>query len=243
MKLTFLGKYGGYPDKDSPTSSFLLEEQGFSLLVDCGSGVLSEVQKYINIEELDACILSHYHHDHIADIGCLQYAMLVQTQLGNRSATLPIYGHQKDTKFANLTSKTYTTGVGISEEKPVEIGTFTIHFCPTTHSTFCLAMKFIIGEKSIVYTADTEWNEQLVEFATNADILISEASIYKEQYGEIKGHLTGEEAGKLAQLSDAKQLYLTHLPHYGDHAQLIKEAKASFNGDIQFVYSGLVQTI
>ncbi|MGG5833061.1 MBL fold metallo-hydrolase, partial [Bacillus pumilus] len=62
-------------------------------LVDCGSGVLSKLQQYIDIEELDAVLLSHYHHDHIADIGPLQYAKLVGYHLGKSSGPLPIYGH------------------------------------------------------------------------------------------------------------------------------------------------------
>ncbi len=45
--------------------------------MDCGSAVLSQLQTYITPEELDAVILSHYHADHMADIGVLQHALLI----------------------------------------------------------------------------------------------------------------------------------------------------------------------
>lgn len=239
MKITFLGEYGGFPGLNSATSSFLVEEEGFTLLVDCGSGVLAKLQEHISWGSLDACIISHYHHDHIADIGCLQYAMLVQTQLGNRQATLPIYGHSKDPKFVELEFETYTKGIEITTEQSSKLGPFTITFCETTHSVYCLAMRIETPQCSIVYTADTEWNEQLIPFANGADVLISEASIYKEQEGQVKGHLTGEQAGKLAHYAHVKSLYLTHLPHYGVHENLVKEAKNIYNGSVTLVKSGL----
>lgn len=239
MKITFLGKYGGYPGKDSPTSSFLLESAGFHLLVDCGSGVLSKVQSYVDLKDLDACILSHYHHDHIADVGCLQYAMLVENKLGKRIEPFPIYGHKRDSKFDDLTHDVYTEGREISVGKSISIGPFNLSFCETIHPVYCLAMKIQADGKSILYTADTEWKDDLISFAKNADVLISEASIYKEQFGVVKGHLTGEEAGILANQAEVKQLFLTHLPQYGEQEKLVEEAKNVYGGPVQLVYPGL----
>src|SRR5699024_12774482 len=81
MKVTIIGFWGGYPAAGGATSAYLVEEKDFKLLVDAGSGSLSKLQNYINISDLDAVIVSHYHHDHVADIGVLQYAKLV----GSRS--------------------------------------------------------------------------------------------------------------------------------------------------------------
>jgi len=240
MKITFLGKYGGYPGKDSATSSFLLESNGFHLLVDCGSGVLSKVQSYVDLKDLDACILSHYHHDHIADVGVLQYAMLVETKLGNRTKPFPIYGHKRDAKFDELTHDIYTEGREISVGKTSNIGPFSLSFCETIHPAYCLAMKIQASGQTILYTADTEWKDDLVVFAKNADVLISEASIYKEQFGMVKGHLTGEEAGKLAEQAGVKQLLLTHLPHYGEQEKLVEEAKQGYSGPVQLVNPSMV---
>src|SRR5690625_2218100 len=96
MKVTVIGYWGGFPAPNSATSTYLVEKGGFALVVDMGSGGLATLQKYKQISDIDAVILSHYHHDHVADIGVLQYACLVQSYITGETTVLPIYGHQED---------------------------------------------------------------------------------------------------------------------------------------------------
>lgn len=115
MKVTVIGCCGGFPAANEATSGYLFQSGGYSLLVDCGSAVLSKLFAYVPAEELDAVILSHYHHDHIADIGPLQFAKQVGSFLGKGTHALPIYGHDADIEqFERLTYKTHTKGVPIS---------------------------------------------------------------------------------------------------------------------------------
>ena len=89
MKLTVIGHWGGYPKQNEASSGYLLSHNGFHLLIDCGSGVLSQLQNYMQPEDIDAVIISHYHPDHIADIGVLQHARLIKKFLGeNNRASL-----------------------------------------------------------------------------------------------------------------------------------------------------------
>ncbi|RXT15262.1 MBL fold metallo-hydrolase [Ammoniphilus sp. CFH 90114] len=238
MKLTCLGTWGAYPEAGSATTSFLLEEDDFRLLIDCGSGVLAQLQRVIKVEQLDALILSHFHHDHIADIGCLQYATLIQTILGNRSVPLPIYAHQEEgNQFSSLTYNSYTQGVQVSAHQPIHIGPWQVDFCPTNHAAYCLAMRFSDQRNTLIYTADTSWSDELVEFSRGADLLICEASLYNEQKGKVSGHMTGGEAGKLARQAGVKQLILTHLPHYGDQQLLVIQAQEEYEGPIHLAAS------
>ena len=104
MKLTIIGLWGAYPKVNEASSGYLLEHNGFKLLIDCGSGVLSKMQNYVQPEKLDAVLISHYHTDHIADIGVLQHALLVKSYLIDLRKTLPIYGHTFDEEgFSKLT--------------------------------------------------------------------------------------------------------------------------------------------
>ncbi len=232
MKLTCLGIWGAYPEAGSATTSFLLEEKGFKLLIDCGSGVLAQMQKIVPVEELDALVLSHYHHDHVADLGCMQYALLINTLLGKRKDSLPIYAHREG-PFESLSYQTYSHGVEISAERKFMIGPWEVSFCPTVHPAYCLAMKFTSEGRSIVYSADTGWCDELVEFSKGANLLICESSLYNEQKGQVSGHMTGGEAGQLAQLAEVQALILAHFPHYGEHQRLVEQAREEFSGPVQ----------
>ncbi|MFA9458105.1 MBL fold metallo-hydrolase [Halalkalibacter sp. AB-rgal2] len=242
MKVTIIGFWGAYPEKNAATSCYLLEQNDFHLLIDCGSGALAQLQNYLPLHSLDGLILSHYHHDHIADIGSLQYSMLINNQLHKSSTLFPIYGHNKNKDaFKSLHFRDVTEGRIIEENKPVQIGPWHVTFCKTEHSAYCLAMKFLdrTTGKQFVYTADTYWCDELVPFATGADLLICEASLYEETHAAKTGHMTPALAAELAREANVQTLVLTHLPHFGDHQDLVKEAKQGFDGEVILAKAGL----
>lgn len=239
MKITPIGIWGGYPKANSATSSFLIEHDGFHCLIDCGSGVLSSLQNYLPLEKLDAVVISHYHADHIADLGSLQFSRIINFYLGNQAPPLPIYGHMEDQEnFEKLSYQDQTMGIGITEDRVVQIGPFDVSFCRTIHPVYCLAMKFTVGDRSIALTADTEWRDELVDFARGTDLLISEANLYEEHLGKAPGHLAGSEAGKLAKLAGAKQLALTHLPLHGNINEILDAAVAVYDGPAELAEVG-----
>ncbi|MFA9560317.1 MBL fold metallo-hydrolase [Evansella sp. AB-rgal1] len=240
MKLTIIGYWGAYPEKNAATSAYLLEEENFTLLIDCGSGCLSQLQNYIDLSDLDALILSHYHHDHIADVGSLQYNMLINKHLGKKQEVFPIYGHSKDTdQFERLTFRDVTKGFEIAAGMDLKIGPWEVSFCETVHPAPCLAMRISNGEKHLVYTGDTYWCDELVPFTKEADLLLCEASLYKSDYAHLSGHSTPEFAGSLAKQAQVEKLILTHLPHFGDHQELLRMAKEEFSGSVHLAKSGL----
>ncbi|MEH7097526.1 MBL fold metallo-hydrolase [Neobacillus vireti] len=234
MKLTVIGYWGGYPKKNEASSGYLVEHEGFHLLIDCGSGVLSKLQNVLQPEELDAVILSHYHPDHNADIGVLQHARLIQGFLGNDLPNLPVYGHSFDEQeFSKLTYKTITKGIAYNPEAVLSAGPFTISFLKTNHPVPCYAMRIEAGGKVLVYTGDSSFKEEFVELSQGADVLLCECNFYGNQSGKSAGHMNSIEAGQLAQRADVGQLILTHLPHYGNLNDLITEASREFSGIIK----------
>jgi ribonuclease BN (tRNA processing enzyme) len=233
VKLTIIGFWGGYPKQNSASSGYLLEHNGFQLLIDCGSGVLAKLQNIIEPEELNAVLLSHYHPDHIADIGVLQHARLIQGFLGKDFPTLPIYGHHFDhNEFAKLSYKEITKGIAYEPNNVLSIGPFQVSFLRTNHPVPCFAMRIEAEGKSIVYTADSSFKEEFIEFSKQADILLCECNFYGHQNGKSAGHMNSIEAGHFARQADVQQLILTHLPHYGDLNELISQASKEFTGII-----------
>ena len=68
IQLTVIGFWGAYPGPGEATSGYLLQSEGFNLLVECGSAVLSRLPGHVEPDALDAVLISHYHADHVADI-------------------------------------------------------------------------------------------------------------------------------------------------------------------------------
>ncbi|MDQ0198123.1 MBL fold metallo-hydrolase [Neobacillus ginsengisoli] len=234
MLLTVIGFWGGYPKVNGASSGYLLEQEGFQLLIDCGSGVLAKLQNILQPEELDAVLISHYHPDHIADIGVLQHARLIQGFLGKELATLPLYGHHFDQKeFSKLTYKKITKGISYDPNEILTVGPFQVSFLKTDHPVPCYAMRIETGGKVVVYTADSSFKEEFIDFSKEADVLLCECNFYGHQNGKSAGHMTSTEAGILAKEAMVKQLILTHLPHYGNISDLVNEASGEFAGIIK----------
>ena len=214
-----------------------------NVLLDCGSGVLTLLQNYIDLEQLDAVVLSHYHWDHIADIGCLQYASRVLMDLGKRPEPLDIYGHGEDKHFNHLSYLSYCKAHAYDTENGLQLGDLDFTFSRNVHPDPCFSMRIEENAKVLVYIADTEWTDDLVKIAQGADLLLCESSLYDEYIGRIPGHLTSGEAGAVASAGGVKQLVLNHLPHFGDHRLLVDQARKKFNGPVELAESGKVWEI
>jgi len=240
MKITTIGWWGAYPNANEASSGYLLESEGCCVLIDCGSGVLSRLQNYIALQNLDAVVLSHYHWDHVADIGCLQYASRILMDLGQREKPLPIYGHAEDDHLKGLDYLQYSKGYAIDPATPLQLGRLAFKFGRNDHPDPCLSMRVEKDSRCFVYITDTGYTTDLVEIARGADLLLCESSLYDEYRGRIPGHLTAGEAGQIAAAAGVQHLVLTHLPHFGTHSLLLEQAAVQFSGKIELAATGKV---
>lgn len=232
MKLTVLGCLGAYPYEGQGTTSYLLQSGDFNLLLDAGSATLVELEKELDPLELDAVILTHYHHDHIADLGVLQYYwQLYPTEVPK--PILPIYGHTEDEfHFNDLTMEGVTEGRPYFEAEDLKIGPFTITFMKTIHPVPCYAMRFVEDEtgKVFVFTGDSGYLEGFNEFAKEADLFLADTYLFNGNEHH-KAHFTAQESGTFAKNAAVKKLVLTHLPQHGDLEELRQQAQTA-SGDI-----------
>lgn len=231
MKITIIGHWGGFPKVGEATSGYLIEHNGYKLLLECGSGVVSSLQKIIDLGALDAVLISHYHYDHCCDIGPLQYARQIKTQLGEINNILPIYAPNNE--FFNLLKwENYTKGLCFNEKSILNLGPFEISFIRNIHPVESYSMKIKCDNKILSFTSDTSYFNDLSEFFVGSDILICESSFYANMEGTKAGHLNSKEVGMLARKSKVKKLILTHLPHFGDLNNLLIQAKEHCKGEV-----------
>ncbi|USS87238.1 MBL fold metallo-hydrolase [Fructilactobacillus hinvesii] len=228
MKLTILGYYGGYPFQHTATSGYLLQSAGFNLLLDCGSGVLLELEDVLDPLKLDAVLLSHYHADHVADVGVLQYYWQLHSQRYQQKL-LPIYGHQLDqTAYKALDWPTATEKRAYNPEVVNHIGPFDLTFLRTEHPVpaFAIRIKERDTGKVLVYTADSRFFPALADFAHDADLLIADTNFFSDQTGKI-WHMTTKQVGKMARDAHVHELLISHLPQTTDRDRLLQETQAA----------------
>src|SRR5918999_713796 len=75
MRLTVLGKSPSWQDANGACSGYLVEEDGTSVVVDCGNGVFGKLRKYRDYTHVDAVVISHLHADHWLDLVPFSYAL------------------------------------------------------------------------------------------------------------------------------------------------------------------------
>ncbi|PQD95507.1 hypothetical protein CYL18_09500 [Pradoshia eiseniae] len=241
MQLTVVGFWGGFPAAGEASSGYLLEHKGYKLLLDCGSGVLSQLQSFASPSELDAVLLTHSHPDHTADIGVLQHALLIGHMSGGKERCLPIYTHSDDAQFIEtLNYKSYTRWEPVAAGTTVQIGPFAVTAMRTKHSVPCFAYRIEAGGRIFGYTGDTAFKEEFASFFHGTHVLLSECNFYKGmEAAERAGHLTSEHAAVIARDAKIERLILTHLPHFGNINQLKDEAADIFDGEIGLASTGL----
>lgn len=212
MKLTVLGHYGPYPAAGGACSGYLLEEDGFQILLDCGNGVLSRLQRHLKPWELEAVLISHLHFDHISDLMVLRYALDYARTRGLRDRPLPLYAlPEPAAEFDRLLYKELFAAEPLSAQRRVTVGPFNLSFLETIHSVPCLAMRIETARGVLVYSVDTEYFDGLIDIAAGADILLTEANYQEEDMPRSPAkHLTAADAGRLAGRAGVKRLLLTH---------------------------------
>src|SRR4051812_20134231 len=88
MLLNVLGSSGAFPTSENPCSGYLVEHEGFRILLDAGYATFPALLRHTTAESIDAVLITHGHPDHCADLHPLLRARALG---GNDPARLPLY--------------------------------------------------------------------------------------------------------------------------------------------------------
>lgn len=222
MKLHVIGCHGPFPCAGGATSGYLLEHEGKALLMDCGAGVLGKLMAIYDPAMLSGICMSHLHFDHASDLLVLRY------YLEKMGKTLPLFVPGEDASpFRGLLSSPAFSLQDYPEGK-MEIMGLSLETLPVRHPVPCRALKFSDGEKTFVFTGDTNDCPGLAAFASHADILLADGAFLESEWKETLPHMSAAGTAKLAREAEAKKLYITHLPVAHAPETLEKEARQIF---------------
>lgn len=238
MQLTILGCGAACPRPGGACSGYLVEERGTKLLVDCGTGVLSNLQRVVALKDVTHIVISHLHADHFLDLIPYRYALSrpVHQTLHPRLYLPPggAEGLLKAVSAFNTSPTFFSDLFQVEEYDPgaaLKVGNFTVEFTSVKHYITSYAMA-ISGSKRMVYSADSGLCDELAEIAQGADLFLCEASRCEAEDDDW-GHLSAGDAGALARRAKVKRLILTHFWPDCDYSQNIEQAKAAFGKAVE----------
>ena len=104
--------------------------------------------------------------------------------------------------------------------------------------TFAVEIASEVTGGRFVFGADTGPSESLVEFASEADLLIVEATLAEPDAGDRPGHLTAAEAGAHAARAGARALVLSHISDELDLSAARTAAEEAFGGPVEIAREG-----
>ncbi|GAA2689696.1 MBL fold metallo-hydrolase [Streptomyces aculeolatus] len=250
MKLTVVGCSGSFPSAESACSSYLVEAEGFALLLDMGNGALGALQQHCGLYDLDAILLSHLHADHCIDM-CAYFVARYYRHDGGPAEVLPVYGpkgteQRLTTAYADTPSETSMSEVfdfRALERGAFEIGPFTVHADRVSHPVEAYAFRIEHGGRSLVYSGDTGPCGALTELSADADLLLCEAAFThgREEIPDL--HLNGREAGEAAAAAGVGRLVLTHIPPWTDPQVNLRDAKGVYGGPVELARAGAVYEV
>lgn len=243
MRLTVLGCAGSFPGPEAACSAYLVEAEGFRLLLDFGSGSLSALQRYAGLHVVDAILITHLHCDHVLD--ACPYVVVRRYGPEGPHPPVPMYA---PAGAAERLARAYSLDEGPVDDvytfhdlRPgsFAIGPFTVVVDRVAHPVETYGVRLEHGGRVLAYSSDTGPCDALNRLAHEADLFLCEASYLDQPHNPPNLHLTGREAGEVATKAGVGRLLLTHLVQaWGSEATTYEEAASSFAGPVEIVRPG-----
>jgi ribonuclease BN (tRNA processing enzyme) len=247
MEVIIIGSGTGVPRLRRGSPAVGVKAGDTFILLDIGSGTLRAMLRYdLNLNDIDILCLSHWHPDHVADL--VPFFFASRYGLGyTRKEPFWLLAAQGFSEFQGKLQSVWGEWVEPPEglirlqemttdrRDTFTVNDLTITTAPVNHIASSLAYRLEYAGRSMVYSGDTDWSDSLIDLASGTDLLILEAS----NPFKVPGHLTPEEAGRLAWEADVPRLVLDHIYPTGDAVDLGTEAGRSFSGQIIIAEDGL----
>ncbi|MCP3801462.1 MBL fold metallo-hydrolase [Allokutzneria sp. A3M-2-11 16] len=243
MRLTVLGGCGAWPAAGQACSGYLLEHEGFRLLVDPGYAVLPRLLELVEASQVDAVLVSHGHPDHCADLNPLLRARIFAD---SPVAPLPLYALPGSVDHVlaldagprmakSFTSKDFEAGDSF------DIGPFQVDSTLLPHWVPNAGLRLTAGGRTLAYTGDTGPTDALVDLAGGADAFLAEASYPDRVPPESAQYLSSaRQAASYAALGGARRLLLTHLWPGVEPGEAVAVARGGFSGEVRVATGGLM---
>ena len=214
-----IGSSPAWPNPDGAHAGYLVEANGGRVLLDCGPGVLARLRQDEPWPALDAIVISHFHLDHFGDLVPWVWGIKHRPERGGPELWVPPGGraeladHGARLGYPAMFEDTFALAE-YAPLQPFTAGGLSLLAAPLLHYRMpCHGLRVEADGRTFVYSADTGPTPALADLARGADLFICEATLETgADDGDVRGHLSADEALEAAREAGARHVVLTHRP-------------------------------
>ena len=221
VTVTLLGTGDAFASFGRSQSGYLIDSPAGHILMEAGPGLLPALKSNgISPNSFDLLLISHLHGDHFAGLPFLILDYMWETP---RKKLLTVAGPPKLEQRTWMLMRTMFPHFDLAKVKhklkfvvlkpgsSTRLGKFKVSAIRSPHTTpdISLSLRIDGGGKSIVFSGDTGWNDELVELSAGADLFLCECTYYESAHltFHLNYPLLAANRGKF----NVRRMVLTHL--------------------------------
>lgn len=243
MTVTILGSGTCVPSLRRSSCAILVKINENLLLFDSGAGTMRRLlEAGVEIFDVSYIFYSHFHPDHTGELVPFLFSNKYPDE-NRRKIPLTLVAGRGFAEFYDNLKNVYGSWMELSPgflniveldntARDIErFGDFQVESLPVDHNDESIAFKITgSGGKSVVYSGDTDFSDNLVTLSKAADLLICESALPDEL--KAKGHLTPSLAGEIATRANVRNLVLTHFYPECDGVDIEKQCRKTYDGPL-----------
>jgi len=271
FRVTLLGTGTPIPVPDRFGPATLVEAGDQKLLFDAGRGASIRLHQVgVPIGRIDALLLTHYHSDHTVGIPDVWLTGWLQSYFGTRKVPLRVIGPEGAKTLMTHLEKAYALDVSIRiedeqlppqgagidvsefnadgvvyERNGVKVIAFEVDHGAAIKPAYGYRVEY--ADRAVVISGDTRFNQNVIKYGANADLLIHEVAIARPELilepfiqRIMAHHTTASEAGTVFARTRPKLAAYTHVVFLASErippatvGELLAETRRTYDGPLE----------
>jgi ribonuclease BN (tRNA processing enzyme) len=221
VSVTLLGTGDAFASGGRSQAGYFIDADGTGILMEAGPELLGTMKRTgIRPGDIDIILISHLHGDHYGGIPFLMLEYLYETRLDHRVVIAgprnlePRCWRLMKTLFPTFDLaqlKRKIVFIELAPGKTAKIGKIKVTSIRSPHTApdISLSLRVETGGRTIAFSGDTGWNDELVGLADGADLFICECTYYESRH--LTFHLNYPEIAAHRDRFNVGRMVLTHL--------------------------------